>query len=175
MATLFELTAKQREIEDALYESGGELTPDIENALAETSQSLPAKVDGYYTLMRGFAHMAENCASEIERLTRLKKVAENGQKSLKRHVLDAMKMFSFDKLKGTFCSMSIGRSKSLEIDEDVLLCDARKKAAELSASLPDYIVVEVKVSKKAIMDAYKSSGVLPSGATIVESEHLTVR
>lgn len=175
MATLFQLTEQQRAIEDALYENGGELTPELEDALAETSESLPRKIDGYDMILREFGHMADNCKAEIERLTRLKRVAENGQKSLKKHVLDAMRLFGFKKLEGRTCSMSLGKSKSIKVDEEVLLFDYRKRIEELNASLPDYLSVEVTISKKAISDAYKVSGVLPAGVTIEETEHLTVR
>ena len=48
MATLFNLTAQMQSIEDALYENGGELTPELEEALVETRDSIVAKVDAYY-------------------------------------------------------------------------------------------------------------------------------
>lgn len=173
--TLFELTETQRAIEDALYESGGELTPEIEEALAVTKESLPAKIDGYNTVLRKLGYMADNCKAEIERLTKLKRTAENAQKSLKKHVLDAMNVFGYDMLEGRTCKMSKGSTKSLEVDEEILLADVSKKIAELSRDLPDYVTVEVKVSKKIITDAYKQSGVLPAGVSEKKSEYLTVR
>ena len=175
MATLFELTSLQRDIEDSLYENGGEITPEIEEALALTQDSLPAKIDGYNALIRKMAFMEFNCKSEIERLTKLKKTAENGQKSLKRHIIDAMKNFGFKRLDGTTCKMTLSSTKGVSVDEDVLLADYRKKVEELNATLPDYLTVELKVSKSALRDAYKQSEVLPAGVEIVDKDTLTIR
>lgn len=173
--TLFQLTEKQRAIEDALYENGGELTPEIETALAETAESLPAKIDGYNALLRKFGYMSENCRTEIDRLTRLRRTAENAQKSLKRHVLDAMNAFGFDRLEGGTCKMSKGSTTGVEVDEDTLLAGITGAVAELAATLPAYVTLELKVSKKALSDGYRQTGELPDGARIVRSEHLTVR
>lgn len=175
MPTLFELTEQQRAIEDALYESGGELTPEIEQALVETSESLPRKIDGYNHILRELAAMEQNCATEIERLTRLKRIAQNGQKTLKKHVMDAMKMFGFKRLDGNTCKMTLSSRAGLEVDEDVLLSDVQKRIDEFNATLPDYVTVEVKVSKSAINSAYKASGVLPAGVTVNSTDSLTVR
>ena len=54
MATLYELTAAQSAIEYALYENGGELTPELEAQLAETREALPAKIDGYNHILQGW-------------------------------------------------------------------------------------------------------------------------
>ena len=86
-----------------------------------------------------------------------------------------MNVFGYDKLEGRTCKMSKGSTKSLEVDEEILLADVSKKIAELSRDLPDYVTVEVKVSKKIITDAYKQSGVLPAGVSEKKSEYLTVR
>ena len=45
--TLYELTAQMRQIEEQLDETGGELTPELEDLWNETGESLVAKVDNY--------------------------------------------------------------------------------------------------------------------------------
>ena len=45
MSTLYELTGQMAAIEAALEETGGELTPELEELWAETAESLQAKVD----------------------------------------------------------------------------------------------------------------------------------
>ena len=120
--------------------------------LAETAESLPAKIDGYNALLRKFGYMSENCRTEIDRLTRLRRTAENAQKSLKRHVLDAMNAFGFDRLEGGTCKMSKGSTTGVEVDEDTLLAGITGAVAELAATLPAYVTLELKVSKKALSD-----------------------
>ena len=48
---LFQLTAEQSRIEDLLEQNGGEITPEIEEALTLTAEQLPRKVDGYGALL----------------------------------------------------------------------------------------------------------------------------
>ena len=43
--TLYELTAQMRQIEDSLEETGGELSPELEELWNETGESLVQKVD----------------------------------------------------------------------------------------------------------------------------------
>ena len=52
MATLFQLTERASQIEEALYETGGEITPEIEALMTETAAELPAKVDNYNALIQ---------------------------------------------------------------------------------------------------------------------------
>ena len=77
--SLFQLTADMAAIEDALYETGGELTPEIEEALHETAQSLAVKTDSYNALMRKFGSQADIIDAEIKRLTEKKKTCQKRQ------------------------------------------------------------------------------------------------
>ena len=105
MATLYELTAAQSAIEDALYENGGELTPELEAQLAETREALPAKIDGYNHILARLAGMEAAADAEIKRLQALKKTAQNAQKSLKGHLLNAMQTFGIEKIEGITCKV----------------------------------------------------------------------
>ena len=86
-----------------------------------------------------------------------------------------MNAFGFDRLEGGTCKMSKGSTTGVEVDEDTLLAGITGAVAELAATLPAYVTLELKVSKKAISDGYRQTGELPDGARIVRSEHLTVR
>ena len=66
MATLYALTAAQAAIEDALYENGGELTPELEEQLAETREALPAKIDGYNHILARLAGMEAAADAEYK-------------------------------------------------------------------------------------------------------------
>lgn len=173
--TLFELSSAMSELEDVLYETGGELTPEMEETLAETQEGLVQKADGYGSLIRKFAAMEENCSAEIERIQKIKKVAQNAQKRLKNHILDAMDQYGFDKLEGETTRFSRMRSKSLEVDEATLLAPYEEKLAKLQGEFPDFITLDVKVSKKAIKDAAKETNTFPAGCQMVENQSLTMR
>ena len=94
--SLFQLTADMAAIEDALYETGGEWTPEIEQALQETAQSLAVKTDSYNALMRKFSTQADVIDAEIKRLTALKKTCQNAEKRLKNHICETMGAFGIE-------------------------------------------------------------------------------
>ena len=172
---LYELTAEQARIEDLLEENGGEITPEIEEALTLTAEALPKKVDGYGVLIRQFAAAEAACDAEIKRLQGLKKTAQNAQKGMKDRILYAMQTFGFDKLAGETTKFSSRSSKAVDVNEDVLLMNYREKIARFVSTLPDWISLEVKVSKQVIKDAYKATGITPEGAQVVENTSLIMK
>jgi hypothetical protein len=172
---LYQLTAEQARIEALLEENGGEITPEIEEALTLTAEALPRKVDGYGVLIRQFAAAEAACDAEIKRLQGLKKTAVNAQKSMKGRILDAMQTFGFDKLAGETTKFSTRASKAVEVDEDTLLARYREKIAEFAATLPDWLSIEPKVSKTAISNEYKATGMTPEGAQVVENTSLIIK
>lgn len=173
--TLYELTAEMAAIEDELYESGGELTPELEQEMTETRESLMAKVDGYNSLLRKLGAMAASAKSEIERLTKLKKMAENAQKRVKERLLWNMNVFGLEKLEGKLCKMGIRNTPSLEVDDTVAVAPYLGAIEQLQKSLPEWMTVEVKISKTAIKEAYNGTGVLPAGVSEVSRQSLIIR
>jgi len=60
------------------------------------------------------------------------------------------------------------------VDEDTLLAGF-PEIAELQATLPDYITLEAKVSKKVIKAHEKESGILPAGCEYTDNESIQIR
>lgn len=172
---LYELTAEQARIEALLEENGGEITPEIEEALTLTADALPTKVDGYGVVLRQFAATEAAADAEIKRLQAIKKVAQNAQRNLKDRVLYAMQSFGFDKLDGSLTKFSTRHTKSVEVDEAVLLDKYKDKLEEFAETLPAWLSLEAKVSKKVIGDTFKATGITPEGAQVVENVSLMVR
>lgn len=162
-------------IEDALWESGGELTPELEQAMAENAESMAKKVDGYNAVIRSLGSKADVLDAEIKRLTALKKVAENAQKRIKEHMLDTMNAFGIDKLEGAYCKVSKSRSTKTEVNEDMLLASYQSAINKLIETLPPYLSVEIKVNKTALKDFIKEQGITPAGVEFVENWSLRIR
>jgi hypothetical protein len=162
-------------IEDALWENGGELTPELEQALTETEQSLAVKTDGYNSLIRKFASQADVIDAEIKRLTALKKTCQNAEKRLKNHICETMGEFGIDKLEGQYCKISRAKTTSIETNDELLLATCLPAIAALNESLPPYIRVEPKISKTAIKEYQKTEGILPAGAEVVENWSIRIR
>lgn len=162
-------------IEDALWENGGELTPELEQALAETEQSIAVKADGYNSLIRRFSSQADVIDAEIKRLTALKRTCQNAEKRLKEHVCEVMGMFGIDKIEGQYCKISRVKSAKVEANEEMLLAAYLNAIAQLEEVLPPYITIEPKISKTAIKEFQKAEGILPAGAEIVENYSLRIK
>lgn len=174
--SLYELTAEQQALEDALIENGGELTPELEEMLNANTEALAVKVDGYNKILRKFEGAETAIDAEIKRLTAMKRTAQNSQKSLKAHLLWAMKNAGLEKLEGNLCKASLRHTTSLEVDEEALLGTIAVKVAEWQRTLPSFVTLTAKVSKTAIKDAYpKGVDVLPVGCQYVENESVTIR
>lgn len=173
--SLFQLSADMSAIEDALWENGGELTPELEQALTETEQSLAVKTDGYNSLIRKFASQADVIDAEIKRLTALKKTCQNAEKRLKNHICETMGVFGIDKLEGQYCKISRAKTTSIETNDELLLATYLPAIAAINESLPPYIRVEPKISKTAIKEYQKTEGILPAGAEVVENWSIRIR
>ena len=165
--TLFELSVNDQLVSQLLEDNGGEITPEIETLLEETKDLFPKKIDGYGVMLRKFKSLEEACDAEIKRVQGIKKTAQNSQKNMRRHIQDTMDLFGYQKLEGNMTKMYLTKSKSLDVDEEALLAQYKAKIEALSASLPPYLSVEVKVSKTALKNEFKGSDVLPAGCMFV--------
>jgi|GEM_PF-2472242 hypothetical protein len=174
-STLYQLTAQMAEIECILSENGGELTPELEAAWDETREGLMSKADNYNALIQKFKASEAAIDNEIKRLQSLQKTVKNGQKRLKDHILECMNAFDIKQLEGQFCKMSVRSSKSLNVEDEMILFPFRGKIDELNALLPDYVTVDVNISKTAIKEQFKDTDVLPAGCEYVENETLQIR
>lgn len=173
--TLYQLAAEWQRIEDELWESGGELTPELEAEMTETRESLVRKVDGYHSLYRKLGSVKDAASAEIERLMKIKRAADKAQSRLKDRLKWNMDVLGIDMLEGTLCKIGRRKSSRLNVDEDVMLSPYRDRIAALRAALPDYMTVEVGISKKAISDRFKGSDMLPAGCERVQNETIQIR
>lgn len=178
--TLFQLSEQDRLIAETLEENGGELTPELEQMLQENKELFPKKIDGYGAMLRKFQTVQAACDTELKRIQAIKRVATNAEKNMRKHILDTMVFFGYKKLEGEWTSMRVGRSTSLEVDEDLLLAQYASKIKALNDALPPYLSVEIKVSKTEIKNTFKSidengNTVLPAGCTLKENDTLTVK
>ena len=177
MATLYELTAAQAAIEDALYENGGELTPEMEGQLAETREALPAKIDGYNHILARLAGMEAAADAEIKRLQALKKTAQNAQKSLKGHLLNAMQTFGIEKIEGSTCKVFRKTNPaSVTITDEAALLQPFNDwlFGGVMDDLPAWIKVEASINKTALKDMLKN-GEQVYGAELTQGESVVIK
>lgn len=172
---LYQLTAEQARIEELLEQNGGEITPEIEEALTLTAEALPKKVDGYGVLIRQFAAAEAACDAEIKRLQALKKTAQNAQRGMKERILYAMQTFGFDRLNGETTKFSTRKSTAVEVNEQELMENVLPKIIAFQETLPAWCLLEPKIVKGVIKEQFKSTGITPEGAQVVENTSLIIR
>ena len=175
MANLYELQGTMYQIEQELDDNGGELTDELAVLLTDTELSIKQKADGYRAVMAKFNDRADAADKEIKRLQDIKKAAKNAEKRLKEYILGVMGIYGLKKIEGELCSMTRTTTKSLDVNEELLLSTLNERIAEFQASLPEYLTVEIKVSKTAIKNKFKDTDILPAGCTYVENESLRIR
>lgn len=147
-----------------LIETGGELTPELEQIMAQDAADLRKKVDGYAAVARNYDASIDAIDVEIKRLTALKKHASNARARLLSHLEFQMDRFGLDKLEGDTCRISFRKSSAIEIDEASVLHPYLAILEKMQSKLPDYIQLGAKVSKTAAAAALDKGEPFAEGA-----------
>lgn len=171
---LFQVTGSMLQIYQELEETGGEITPELEEALAITQENLDVKVQSYNYLINvnNFNNLAID--SEIERLKAMKVSNNKLTEILEERLLVAVKSLGIED-KGVFTlklptiTLKTRKSTSIEIEGDVddkfLQFDFKVSnldsvlASKLGALLMSKDITftpTTKVSKTMIKDALKN-------------------
>ena len=157
---LYELTCEQIEINRMLEENGGELTPELEQALLITEENLNQKAEGYCKAIAIYNGQAATLDEEIKRLTAKKKVAENAVARMKDALMQVLQLEKINA--GTF-TISTRKSKSLEVLDEALIPEKYKET-----------VTTIKVDKNAIKDAIKNGAEI-EGVELKENKSIQIK
>lgn len=161
MITLYQITEEQKRINYLLEESGGEITPEIEELMTITEANLVAKGEGYAKAIFHYKRVEEAIKAEEERLSKIKKTCQNIQANLKERIANAMLIFEKESLEYDTFKISFRKSTSIEIDE--------------SASIPnDYIKVKTEIDKRGLTEAIKS-GKQIDGVRLRENKNIQIK
>jgi ribosomal protein S8 len=159
--TLYTITSEQLRINELLEESGGELTPEIEEALILNEENFLTKSEGYIESIARYKALAEAADVRIKEMQRIKKTAENIEKRLKERLQHAMVVMGHDKVDVGLRKLSLRSSTVVSITNEV-------------AIPAEYIIVETKVDKMKIKEALKN-GVVIDGAELVTNKSIQIR
>lgn len=100
MPTLYELGTEWARLETALIEAEGEMTPDVEAALAALGDLERDKIDAYQHIVANLDAHAKACHEEAERLRAKSDVARNAARRLKDHLLAYMQARGVEAIQG---------------------------------------------------------------------------
>jgi len=161
MKSLFNITAEALELASALEE--GELTPELETALAINQNELQEKAINYGYVVKSLEGDISAIDEEIKRLQALKKAKNNAIDRMKESVSNAMQLYGMEKLTSPTLSLSLRKSESVDVD--------------LTEALPnDFKITKVTVTpdKIAIKQALKQ-GENITGATLKINYNLQIK
>lgn len=143
---LYALTAELAELEQALLESGGEIT-DAMNARYDRLLDMEAdKVAGYLAMIRKFETSEEAIKAERQRLQKAERAMKNAAQTLKDRLAEAMhrrgETVHETPLGKVRLQQASRRSVIVDVDEDALPDSFRR--------------VSVSADKRALQDALES-------------------
>ena len=149
MPTLNDLLKQFHEIEDAIYDNGGELTPEIEALFEENAEDLNAKLDR----MAGYINYAKTQKNGLkERIGELQariKTTDNTIERLRNMILFAMQSKREDKIRTAEHTFFISNRPKVTVDLEAIPDDILMELKDKG-----YLTLERKFDKNAIKKDY---------------------
>jgi len=161
--TLYQIEAEHREIENALFEADGEITPELEIRMNITRENLEAKAIGYALVIKENNADLETIEAAIKDLKAKAQRIEKTVESLKGRILEGMQLFGVEKVQTALVKVWMGSSKRLSITDPDKVPDAFKTE-----------VMETKIDARSLKSAIEG-GLQTDGATITEHQNLQIR
>lgn len=145
--SLYLIVNEAMALEQQLMESGGEITPEIESALAVNQESLMEKADGYQHVIERFESLSEHYAARAEFFATIGKQCKTAAERLKNNIKFAMIEMGVDELRGQDIRFKVTpTSGTLHIDDEEMI------PVEFKTE-----IVKTEVDKKSLKEALKSS------------------
>jgi len=161
--SLFSISAEMQNIINELMETGGELTPEIENALAITQDQLQTKSISYAVVIRAMEYQNATIDAEIKRLQDHKRTRSNTIERLKNSLSTAMQVFEMDVIEDATTKINFRKSQTLEIIDEAKVPKKYKTQ-----------VVTTKIDKNAIKNDIKN-GDMVKGVELITNQNLQIK
>lgn len=165
--SLYNIQEEYQRLADFLLSTGGEVTEEIEQALAINKEQLQNKAVNYGFVIKQMEAENDIIDSEVARLQENKKRRLKAIERLEKNLVGAMQQFGETKLEQPgLLTLSLRKSVTCEIDDE-------------KAIPPQFIKIKVpepvkSVDKKAITDAIKAGETVP-GARLQEHQNLQIK
>jgi hypothetical protein len=121
MSNIYQIQQDYLSITNELIENGGELSPELENALAINKQELQNKGINYGYVIKSLESDVSTIDEEIKRLNALKSSRNKSIDLLKETIKNAMQLYDIEELKTPTLKINFRKSESVEVDPDLVL------------------------------------------------------
>jgi hypothetical protein len=161
--SLYSIEQEYIQLAEELTNHGGELTPELETALAINQKDLQTKATNYGLVIKQFEYNVNTIDLEIERLKYLKQVNEKSIDRLKESVKNAMEIYGIEKIETPILKLSFRKSESVEIENEALI--------------PSFYFTEKTtrtISKTEIKKAIQEGSDVP-GASLKTNQNLQIK
>ena len=165
MAHLYELSTELATINDEIISADGELTPDLEARLDSVSLDFRAKSQGIAKWTLDIAGVEAMIETEINRLQRKKKAAENLRTRLKAYIKGCMEQADVQKIESPTINLRIQKNTP---SVDILAED------QIPAKFIRITQV-TELDKAGMLTALKNGEDVPGARLITERTHLRIR
>lgn len=158
--TLYHIDEEQRRINAMLEETGGEITPEIEELMAVNEQNFVTKAENYGYAILHYKAIVAAVKAEKDRLDAIKKTAENAVARMEERIVAAMQTFDKPKVEAATLKLSLRKSERVVVDDE--------------AKVPaDCIKVKTEISKTDLKAHIKAGD--DCGAHIEENQSLQIK
>ncbi len=165
MAHLYELSTELATINDEIISTDGELSPDLEARLDNVSLDFRAKSQGIAKWTLDIAGVESMIETEIARLQRKKKVAENLRTRLTAYIKACMEQADVQKIESPTITLRIQKNPpSVEV-----LAEDRLPARFIR------IKQITEIDKTGMLVALKNGEDVPGARLVTERTHLRIR
>lgn len=161
MGTLYNITEEQLRLNDMLEAAEGELTPELEEALAINADNFKSKAAGYSATIMDARARIKALADEIKRLQRMKNVEQRKVEILSERLSDALKLFGIDHMNVDKYRLSFRRSSSVNITD--------------ACAVPERFIQRTATFDKAAIKEAMKNGETVDGAEMTEIQNLQIR
>ena len=120
MSNIYQIEKDYLAICNELIESGGNLTPELETALAINKAELENKARNYGFVVKSLENDVTAIDEEIKRLNALKLSRNKSIDVLKETVKNAMQLYGIEEIKTSTLKLSFRKSESVEVDPSLL-------------------------------------------------------
>jgi hypothetical protein len=161
--SLYQIEKEYLDIAEQLIETEGEVTPEIETALAISEHELEVKAVNYCFIVKEIESDIDTIDTEIKRLQSLKKQRESAVERLKGNIKNAMLIFGVKEIKTALLKINFRKSSQVVVEP---LADLPKEFLRVKTTIePD---------KKSIKDYLENGGKI-EGCYIAENQSLQIK